>query len=146
MVSSTSNQVRLDLHPDSTVLAFTLGVSLLTGILFGLTPAFQAMRVDLKGTSRGVAGGTGRPGRGPAGKMLVVAQVSLSLLLLVVAGLFVRSFRNLSETQLGYDRDHLLEFFVAPLSYGYRPAEIPALDQSILLGIDALPGVGGATL
>jgi predicted permease len=146
MVSTTSNQVRLDLHPDSTVLAFTLGVSLLTGILFGLTPAFQATRVDLKGTSRGVAGGTARPGRVPAGKILVVAQVSLSLLLLVVAGLFVRSFRNLSETQLGYDRDHLLEFFVDPLSYGYRPAEIPALDQSILLGIDALPGVGGATL
>jgi predicted permease len=150
MVSSTSNQVRLDVHPDTAILAFTLGVSLLTGILFGLAPAFQATRVDLnsvlKGTSRGVAGTTARSGRVPTGKILVVAQVSLSLLLLVVAGLFVRSFRNLSETQLGYDRDHLLEFFVNPLSYGYRPAEIPALDQSILHRIDAIPGVGGATL
>jgi predicted permease len=146
MVSTTSNQVRLDIHPNAAVLAFTLGVSLLTGILFGLTPAFQATRVDLKGASRGGAGTTARPGRVPTGKILVVAQVSLSLLLLVVAGLFVRSFRNLSETQLGYDRDHLLEFFVDPLSYGYRPTEIPALDQSILLRIDAIPGVGGATL
>src|SRR5437763_7592086 len=146
MVSTTSNQVRLDVHPNTAVLAFTFGVTLLTGILFGLTPAFQATRVDLKGTSRGVAGATARPGRVPTGKILVVAQVSLSLLLLVVAGLFVRSFRNLSETQLGYDRDHLLEFFVDPLSYGYRPTEIPALDQSILLRIDAMPGIGGATL
>src|SRR5438552_7914933 len=146
MVSTTSNQVRLDVHPNTAVLAFTFGVTLLTGILFGLTPAFQATRVDLKGTSRGVAGATARPGRVPTGKILVVAQVSLSLLLLVVAGLFVRSFRNLSETQLGYDRDHLLEFFVDPLSYGYRTTEIPALDRSILLRIDAMPGIGGATL
>lgn len=146
MVSTTSNQIRLDVHASTTVLAFTFGVSLLTGILFGLTPAFQATRVDMKGTSRGVAGTTVRPGRVPMGKILVVAQVSLSLLLLVVAGLFVRSFRNLSETQLGYDRDHLLQFFVDPLSYGYRATEIPALNQNILLRIAALPGVGGATL
>jgi predicted permease len=146
MVSTTSNQVRLDVHANMAVLTFTFGVSLLTGVLFGLTPAFQATRVDLKGTSRGAAGSTTRPGRVPTGKILVVAQVSLSLLLLVMAGLFVRSFRNLSQTQLGYDRDHLLEFSVDPLSYGYRATEIPALDQDILLGIDATPGVGGATL
>jgi predicted permease len=146
MVSTAGNQVRLDVHPDAAVLAFTFGVSLLTGVLFGLTPAFQATRVDLKGTARGVTGNTGRPGRVPAGKILVVAQVSLSLVLLVVAGLFVRSFRNLSETQLGYDRDHLLQFFVDPLSYGYRPAEVAALDQAILLGMNGIPGVRGATL
>ena len=146
MVSTTSNQVRLDVELNTPVLAFTLGVSLLTGILFGITPAFQAMRVDLKGAFRGVAGITARPGRVSTGKILVVAQVSLSLLLLVVAALFVRSFRNLSQTQLGYDRDHLLEFFVDPLSYGYRPNEIPALNQNILLRINAIPGVRGATL
>jgi predicted permease len=146
MVSTTSNQVRLDVHPNAAVLAFTFGVSLLTGILFGLTPAFQATRVDLKGTSRGVSGATLRPGRVPTGKILVVAQVSLSLLLLVVAMLFLRSFRNLSETQLGYDRQHLLQFYLDPLSYGYRPNDIPALEQSILLRINAIPGVGGATL
>lgn len=146
MVSTTSNQVRLDIHTNTAVLAFTLGISLLTGILFGLIPAFQATRLDLKGTFRGVAGTAARRGRVSTGKILVVAQVSLSLLLLVVAVLFVRSFRNLSETQLGYDRDHLLEFFVNPLSYGYRPADIRALEQSILLRIGALPGVAGATL
>jgi predicted permease len=125
-------------------------VSLLTGILFGLAPALQATRVDLnsvlKSTSRSVAGTTVRSGRIASGKILVIAQVALSLLLLVLAALFVRSFRNLSETQLGYDSDHLLQFFVDPLSYGYSVAEIPALEQSLLLRIEAIPGVRGATL
>lgn len=146
MVSTTSNQVRLDIQPSAAVLTFTFGVSLITGILFGLAPAFQATRVDLKGAFRGVAGTPVRPGRVSTGKILIVAQVAVSLLLLVVAALFVRSFRNLSQTQLGYDRDHLLEFFADPLSYGYRPAEIPALDQTILIRINAIPGVAGATL
>ncbi|HEY2325136.1 MAG TPA: ABC transporter permease [Thermoanaerobaculia bacterium] len=146
MVSTTSNQIRLDVHPDPAILAFTFGVSLLTGILFGIAPAFQATRVDLKGTARGAASNTSRPGRVPAGKILVVAQVAVSLLLLVVAGLFVRSFRNLSATQLGYDRDHLLQFFVDPVSYGYHPAEIASLDHGILTNIAAIPGVRGATL
>jgi len=146
MVSTTSDPVVLDVHPDIAVLAFTFGVSLMTAILFGLTPAFQATRADLKGASRGVAGTAVRRGRVPAGKIFVVAQVSLSLLLLVVAGLFARSLRNLSEMQLGYDRDHLLEFFVDPLSYGYRPAEVRALEQRILVRMDAIPGVRGATL
>jgi predicted permease len=146
MVSTTSNQIRLDIHPDPAILAFTFGVSLLTGVLFGLAPAFQATRVDLKGNVRGATGDAGRPGRFSAGKILVVAQVSLSLLLLVVAGLFVRSFRNLSETQLGYDREHLLQFFVDPVSYGYRPAEIAAVDQAILQSVGGIAGVRGATL
>ena len=150
MVSSSSDQIRLDLHPDASVLAFTLGVSLLTGILFGLAPAFHATRVDLnsvlKGTSRRVAGSAVHSGRVPTGKILVIAQVALSVLLLVVASLFVRSLRNLSATQLGYDRDHLLELWVNPLPYGYQRAEIPALDENILRGIGAIPGVRGATL
>ncbi|MGH9410307.1 MAG: FtsX-like permease family protein, partial [Vicinamibacterales bacterium] len=150
MASSSSDQIRLDLHPDARILAFTLGVSLLTGVLFGLAPAFHATRVDLnsvlKGTSRSVAGTTARSGRVPAGKVLVIAQVALSLLLLVVAGLFVRSFRNLSATQLGYDRDHLLEFSVNPLSYGYTRAEIPALDKDILQRVAAIPGIRRASL
>ena len=149
MVSSTSNQVLLDLHTDTRILAFTLVVSVLTGILFGLAPAFHATRVDLnsilKGTSRTVAG-AGHSGRVPTGKILVIVQVALSLLLLVVAGLFVRSFRNLSATQLGFDRDHLLEFRVNPLAYGYRPDSIFALNQSLLERLRALPGVRGVTL
>jgi hypothetical protein len=82
----------------------------------------------------------------PTGKILVIAQVALSVLLVVVAGLFMRSFRNLSATQLGFDRDHLLEFFINPLAYGYQRQQIPALEKDILLRIGAIPGVRGATL
>ncbi len=150
MASNSSNQIRLDLHPDAGVLAFTLGVSLLTGILFGLAPAFQATRVDvdsvLKGTSSRLAGAAVHSGRVPIGKILVIAQVALSLLLLVVAGLFVRSFRNLSATHLGYDREHLIEFFINPLSSSYKRAEIPALEEDILRKIAAIPGVRAITL
>lgn len=150
MVSSSSSQVHLDLHPDARILGFTLGVSLLTGIVFGLAPAFQATRVDpnsvMKAASRRVAGSAVHSGGVPTGKVLIVAQVALSVLLLVVAGLFVRSFRNLSATELGYDRDHLLEFWVNPLAYGYQRGEIPALDENILRQIAAIPGVRGATL
>jgi len=58
----------------------------------------------------------------------------------------LRSFRNLSATQLGYDRDHLLQFWVNPIAFGYQRSEIPALDENILLRIAGIPGVRGATL
>jgi predicted permease len=150
MVSDGAGQVPLVVHLDAKILAFTLGVSLLTGILFGLAPAFRATRLDvnsgLNGTSRSVAGSSARTGRVPIGKILVVAQVALSLLLLVVAGLFGRSFRNLSQVQLGYERDHLLQFSLNPLSYGYQQPEIPPLYKNILQRIGAIPGVRGVTL
>ena len=110
LVSSGSAPIPLDLHPDTRVLGFTVGVSMLTGILFGLAPAFSAARVDihaaLKGGARGAAGGGANSGRAPAGKILVVGQVALSLVLLIVAGLFVHSFRKLARIDLGYDGAH----------------------------------------
>jgi predicted permease len=150
MVSAGNGQVPLDLHPNGKILAFTLGVSVLTGILFGLAPALRAKRVDLntvlKAAARGFSGTSSRPGRMPIGKVLVVAQVALSLLLLVVAGLFVRSFRNLSRTNLGYDRDHIVQFDTNALTYGYQRAEIIPLYDQILQRLRAIPGVRGASL
>ncbi|MGB6482605.1 MAG: ABC transporter permease [Candidatus Acidiferrales bacterium] len=150
MVSAGAGRVPLDLHPNGKILAFTLGVSVLTGIVFGLAPAFRAMRVDLscalKAAARGFSGGSSRPGRMPIGKVLVVAQVALSLLLLVVAGLFVRSFRNLSEVNLGYDRDHIMQFSTDALTYGYARAEVIPVYEQILQRVRAIPGVRGASL
>src|SRR5690348_4443006 len=150
MVSAGSGQLPLDLHPDGKILAFTLLVSVLTGVLFGLAPAFRAMRVYLnpilKAASRGATASASRPGRVPTGKVLVVAQVALSLLLLVVAGLFVRSFRNLSQVNLGYDRDHLVDFSTDAVTYGYSQAEIIPLYEQMLQRIRAIPGVRGASL
>ncbi|HUJ30053.1 MAG TPA: ABC transporter permease [Candidatus Acidoferrum sp.] len=149
LVSQRGRTVPLDLHPDARILGFTLGVSLFTGVLFGFAPAFRASRVDInsimKSNSRGVIGGAGA-GLFSMGKILVIAQVALSLLLLVIAGLFVRSFQKLSDVQLGYDRDHLLLFSVAPLENGYTlGAPITQLYKDLLERIAAVPGVRGVT-
>ena len=150
LVSNGPQPIALNVQPDAKVLAFTLGVALVTGVLFGLAPAYRASRVDLndvlKGTSRGVVGGTARKGRAPIGKVLVVGQVALSLLLLIVAGLFVRSFQKLSDVNLGYDRDHLVVFGVNPKPAGYQGAAGTQVLQEMLDRLRAIPGVRGATL
>ena len=150
LVSGGQSLIPLDVQLDTRVLIFTLSVALLTGILFGLVPALRAARLDLnpilKGTSRGIAGGSSQTGRVPVAKILVVAQVALSLVLLVVAGLFLRSFKNLATVQIGYDSDHLLYFAVSPLSYGYKAPEAAQLLQQMMERLNALPGVHGISL
>jgi predicted permease len=151
LVSRHSWPIPLDIHPDAKIVGFTLGVSLLTGILFGLAPALRASRVDLstvlKGGARGVVGSGGsRPGGVPLGKMLVVGQVALSVVLLIVAGLFVHSFARLAEVKLGFDRDHLLLFDVDPVTVGYKSAAIPELYRDLLARLAMVPGVRGVTL
>ena len=145
LVSRGPSPVPLDVHPDARILFFTLAVSLLTGILFGLAPAFRAARVDLntvlKGSSRGVVGGAAGGGRLPLGKILVVAQVALSLVLLIVAGLFVHSFAKLTQVELGFDRDHLLLFGVNAVTAGYKRPAITQLYKDLTARIGALPGV-----
>src|SRR5437870_3038490 len=150
LVAGGPNPVPLDVHLDSRILAFTLGVAVLSGILFGLAPALRAARIDLssvlKGTSRSIASSGSQAGRVPVGKTLVVAQVALSLLLLVVAGLFLRSFQNLAAVQIGYDSDHLLLFGVSPLSSGFKGPRAAQLLKDIIERLDAVPGVRSASL
>jgi len=146
LVSSGSAPIPLDLHPDANTLSFTLVVSMLTGILFGLTPAFRASRVDvnaaLKGGARGVTGGGANSGRAPAGKILVVGQVALSLVALIVAGLFVHSFRKLTRIEPGYDGAQLLQFNVTPP----RPDAANQFHKELIERLRAIPGVRGASL
>jgi predicted permease len=150
LVSGGTSLIPLDLRLDSRVLIFTMSVAVLTGILFGLVPALRAARLDLnpilKGTSRGITGGGSPTARVPLAKILVVVQVALSLVLLVVAGLFLRSFKNLARVQIGYESDHLLYFAVSPLSYGYKGREVPQLFQGMMDRLNALPGVDGTSL
>lgn len=150
LVSGGNAQLPLDVSPDAKILAFTLSISLFTGILFGLVPAFRAVRVDLvsvlKSATRTVAGSSANFGRAPIGKVLVVAQVTLSLLLLVVAGLFLRSFRNLTEMNLGFERDRISQFQTDALTYGYERPEIEALYTSILQRVASVPGVRAVSL
>jgi predicted permease len=150
MVNSGSTPLPLDVNPDLRLLLFTLGITLLTGVLFGVAPAMRALRVDLNHVLRGASGSITGAGRGgsrlPMGRVLVGLQVALSLLLLVAAGLFVRSLQKLSAVPLGYDAGHLLLFRMNPVIDGYKQPSVAQLYQQLLPKFAAIPGVRGATL
>ncbi len=135
----------LDLNLDLRALGFTAAVSVLTGILFGLAPALRATRVDLTPALKDGAG-RATSARSRLNKGLVVAQVALSLLLLIGAGLFVRTLRNLAQIDVGFNRENLLIFRVNPGVSGYRGERLTNLYQQMLERIEALPGVRSATL
>ncbi|HTT63225.1 MAG TPA: ABC transporter permease [Bryobacteraceae bacterium] len=132
--------------PDWRVLAFALAVSLLTGILFGLAPALQSTRPELAGTLKdqvgSIAGGTSVGLR----KMLVAAQVSLSLLLLIGAGLFIRSLSNLKDLDPGFRVTNLVTFAVNPTMNAYRPERSLDFYRRLRDDLTAIPGVESASL
>jgi predicted lysophospholipase L1 biosynthesis ABC-type transport system permease subunit len=111
--------VSLDVTPDLRLFAFTLAVSFVTGILFGLAPALEAIRPDPVTTLREETGSTVSRARGYLRKSLVVLQVALSLMLLVGAGLFVRSLGNLNALETGFRRERTLIVDLDPTRNGY---------------------------
>jgi predicted permease len=145
--SQGNNYIAMSATPDLRVLLFTLAVSLITALLFGLAPALTAARtgaaVTLYSNTRTVQSGVSSrfwP------KVLVTAQVMLSLLLLVGAGLFLRTLRNLESQNYGFERSHLLlAFFDAKLA-GYKASQTATLHQLLLERLSAIPGVQSAAL
>jgi predicted permease len=131
--------------PDMQVLGFTFGICLLTGILFGIAPAVRVSRVApaLKANARTAASGGGAS---LVPKLLVAVQVTLSLVLLVGAGLFLRTLRNLEDQDLGFESRNLLLVQFLPEAAGYLPPQLSSLYDAILDRVDALPGVRSATL
>ncbi|MBV9924269.1 MAG: ABC transporter permease [Acidobacteria bacterium] len=131
---------------DARVLVFTLGAALLTGLLFGLVPALQVSKSNVNETLKeggrsGAEGGSRRRVR----SALVVAEVALSLLLLVGAGLLVKSFLNLRQADLGFDPDRVLTMRVALPDARYTEnAQIENFYRSLLQRVEALPGVESA--
>ncbi len=151
MVSGTSgsNGLQLNVVPDAPVLGFTLGVTIVTAFLFGLIPSLYVTRMNLspllKSTGIGVAGdSTAR--QWPVGKILVIAQIAVSLILLVAAGLFVRSLARLSEVNLGYSRENLLLFRVNAAAGGYKGAAAIRFYEELFEKVSAVPGLRAATL
>lgn len=148
-VSQGNAYIAMDPTPDTTVMLFTLGLSLLTGVLFGLAPALAAARTgaagNLSDSSRTAQSSGGKSARlWP--KMLVTVQVMLSLLLLVGAGLFLRTLRNLQNQDYGFERSHLLlAEFNAKLA-GYKPSQTPGLHQRLMERLSVLPGVRSVAL
>jgi predicted permease len=132
--------VNLELQP--AVFAFTGVVAVATGILFGLFPALHSTRPDLVTI---IKGNTGQPsGSRSAARFrtgLVTAQIALSMTLLVVAGLFIKSLVNVSRVDLGLNSDNLVTFTVAPMLNGYEPARSAAFFQELEEELSAIPGV-----
>ncbi|HEY2462074.1 MAG TPA: ABC transporter permease [Candidatus Acidoferrum sp.] len=147
--SGSPDAVQLNLQPDARVLVFTLGVTLLTAILFGLIPALSVTRLDfsliLKSAATGLTGNSPQS-RLPLGKILVIAQVAVSLILLVAAGLFVRSLSKLSHVNLGYNRENLLLFRVDAAAGGFKGPATTELYQNLLDRISAIPGLRAVTV
>ncbi len=111
---------------DLRVLAFTAGVACVSVVIFGVVPARQATRVDSIGALRaGARGSVGRLARGPA-RVLVVAQVALSLVLVTATGLVVRSFQNIGQVDLGFEPDRLLSVAMDPRLSDVAPAAYSA--------------------
>jgi putative ABC transport system permease protein len=129
-----------------TVFLFTLAISILTGLLFGVAPALQASKMDLnEGLKESSRGGTVSPRRHRMRALLVVSEVALSLVLLVGAGLMIRSFSRLLAVDPGFKADHVLTAFVSlPVSkYPRREAQTAFFDR-LLERLRNVPGVSAA--
>jgi predicted permease len=146
LVTLLARTAPLSVSPDLAVLGFTVGISLASGLLFGIAPAFRATGSGLilalkeKGSVR--RRGRFRLGLGSA---LVISQVALSLVLLVGAGLFGRSLLKLQKVDLGFDRENVLLFSVDSRLAGYKPAQLSTLYRQIYDRLGALANVQAAT-
>src|SRR5262249_31720767 len=132
---------------DPRVLAFGGLLALAAGVLFGVGPAYRAARLDPARTLRGQGRGSASPGREALRLRgaLVIAQVALTLVLLVGAGLFTRSLRNLGRVDLGLKPDHVIGFTLSPALEGYSTERTLALARQLTDDLRTLPGVRTAT-
>lgn len=148
MVPSEGNPLLIESTPDWRILAFTLGLTFITALVFGMVPALRASRPDLaptlKDTVGGIAGGAG--GSIVLKKGLVTAQVALSFLLLFGSGLFLRSLQNLKLKETGFrDINNLVTFRLAPALNGYDGPRTENLYRRILEQVRSTPGVRTAS-
>jgi predicted permease len=151
-ISSGRTPIALDLSPNLRILAFTAAISIGTGIVFGLAPALRATRLELTSALKTLGSRLTRSRAGlRPGKLLAVAQVSLSLLLLIAAGLFLRSFQKLSGDDPGVPRDTVLIIGVEPRGSDQRgvPGTSVRLDRvyrGLIERVRQLPGIRSASM
>ena len=142
--SLNADTLRLDF--DWRVVAFTIGLSLATGIFFGIAPAWQAMRSEGNTALKDADHVTAPQHKMWLGKGLVVFQIALSTILLIGAGLFVRTLVNLSHTPLGFRADHILLFGLNPPRTRYSDAQMVQLYRQLEEKIAAIPGVRSVSM
>ena len=138
----------LTASPDFAVLSFTIAVALITGIVFGIVPALHISKIGtraMNASARTAVSAGGRSGR-LLPRVLVTAQVVVSLVLLAGAGLLVRTLRNLQNQDLGFDRHHLLIVEFSAKFAGYKPAQLNGFYETVLARIQTVPGVRSASI
>jgi len=146
LLMTQGNQVplSLDLSPDLRILSLTISVAILTGVLFGLAPAWRSSREDpasvLQQNVRSLSGGASK-----LSKALIITQVALSLVLLLGAGLFVRSFQRLRSVDLGFNQSSLLQIRLNPKPGGYDKLDMGNYHKQLVQRIAGIPGVSSVS-
>ncbi len=137
--------IPISASPSVPVLVFAFGISLITGIAFGIAPAWMATRVDPIEALRGASRSTVRTGSLPR-KALVVFQAALSLVLLSASGLLTAALHNLENQSLGFDQDRRTVAILNPRLAGYRPDQLTPLFRRIQDSLSSIPGVSAVAL
>jgi predicted permease len=146
MTSSGAESLPIDVTPNARILSFTLFASLMSALVFGTAPALRAARLEPNASLKGGRGVVRASSRSWLGKSLVVGQVTLSLLLLVGAGLFVRTLINLQSVPTGFDQQNVLLFKMDTATTGYaEEARRAALFRDVEEKVEALPAVQSAS-
>ncbi len=141
LVSNDSAPVPIDVTPNARILGFTIAVSLLTALLFGIAPALVATRQDVDAALK-----TTILARPRLSRLMVIMQVALSLLLLTGAGLFVRTLRNLRTLDLGFAAESVIQARIHPLVSGYKQEQLPDLYRRLLDRLNSAPGIRSASM
>lgn len=145
LVTRVAATTPLDVKPDALILLFTFGISIVSGVLFGIAPALRATKTDLTSALKEKSA-VGRRHRVNLGSVLVVVQVAVSLILLVGAGLFARSLIKLQQEDLGFNRENVLLVSVDTRLAGYKPPDLSAVYRQLYDRLTALPNVQSATI
>ena len=146
IMPETDPPLRFSMDTNLSVVLFTMTVSLVTAVIFGLAPALQSVRPQIARVLKDQAGAVVGGGHARWRKLLVVAQVSLSLLLLIGAGLFARSLQNLKSLDPGFEVGNLLSFQVNPTLNGYTPERAKLFYRQLQDSLAALPSASAAAL
>jgi len=141
LVQSGPDPLPIQVGPNARVLLFTFGLSLVTGVLFGLVPALRITHVDLAPSLREGKGTARSQARSRLGQALVAGQVALALFLMIGAGLFVRTLQKLEQTGAGFDASQAVLLHLDSDASNFKGPAVRAMRRSLEEHIRALPGV-----
>ena len=146
MASDGPDSLPIDVRPNLRILAFTVIASLLSAVVFGVAPALRAAKVQPNNALKSGRTGAANAFQSPLGKLLVISQVAMSLVLLIGAGLFVRTLMNLQNLTTGYSVENVIRFQLDPSATGYKEDDpkLPATLHDIEDKVKQIPGVNAA--